>query len=50
MGKEFNKIYEINKNAVYSYLYYMTKDTQDAEDLCQETFLKIYRGIKNYRG
>lgn len=24
MGKEFNKVYENNKNAVYSYLYYMT--------------------------
>ncbi|MDD3174357.1 MAG: RNA polymerase sigma factor [Herbinix sp.] len=50
MGKEFNKVYENNKNAVYSYLYYMTKDVLDAEDLCQETFLKIYRNIKNYRG
>jgi RNA polymerase sigma-70 factor, ECF subfamily len=50
MGKEFNKIYDNNKNAVYSYLYYMTKDVEDAEDLCQDTFFKIYRNIKNYRG
>ncbi len=50
MGKEFNQVYEKNKNAVYSYLYYMTKDVEDAEDLCQETFLKIYQNIKNFRG
>lgn len=50
MGKEFNKVYENNKNAVYSYLYYMTKDVDDAEDLCQETFLKIYRSLKGFRG
>ncbi len=50
MGKEFNKLYDGNKNAVYGYLYYMTKDVEDAEDLCQETFLKIYRNIKRFRG
>jgi len=50
MGKEFNRIYDNNKNAVYSYLYYMTKTTEDAEDLCQETFFKIYRNLKSYRG
>ncbi|HWT75814.1 MAG TPA: RNA polymerase sigma factor [Mobilitalea sp.] len=49
MGKEFDKIYDNNKNAIYSYLYYMSKDVEDAEDLCQETFLKIYRNLKSFR-
>ena len=50
MGKEFNKVYENNKNAGYSYLYYMTRDIGDAEDLCQDTFLKIYKNLTNFRG
>lgn len=49
MSKEFNRIYDNNKNAVYSYLYYMTKDADDAEDLCQDTFLKIYKSMINFR-
>jgi len=50
MGKEFNKVYDNNKKAVYGYLYYMTKDAEDAKDLCQDTFLKIYQNLKSFKG
>jgi len=50
MGKEFNKVYDNNKKAVYGYLYYMTKDAENAEDLCQDTFLKIYQNLKSFKG
>jgi RNA polymerase sigma-70 factor (ECF subfamily) len=50
MAKEFNKVYDNNKKAVYGYLYYMTKDSEDAEDLCQDTFLKIYQNLKYFKG
>lgn len=50
MGKEFNKVYDNNKKAVYGYLYYMTKDAEDAKDLSQDTFLKIYQNLKSFKG
>ena len=45
----FHAAYEECKEAVYGYLYYMTKDVQLAEDLSQETFLKIYLNIGKYK-
>ena len=46
MGVRFEEVYQRQKNAVYGYLSYMTKDKDTAEDLAQETFLKVYLGLK----
>ena len=46
MKERFREIYENYKDAVYGYLFYMTHDEQTAQDLSQETFLKIYLGLK----
>lgn len=50
MKKAFETIYEEHKQSIYAYLYYMTKDIEVAEDLCQETFLKIYLNLKKFKG
>lgn len=50
MDFQFERVYQEQKNSVYGYLYYMTQDRQTAEDLSQETFLKVYLGRKKYKG
>lgn len=49
MKERFREIYENYQNAVYGYLFYMTHDEQTAQDLSQETFLKIYLGLKRIK-
>ena len=46
MKERFREIYENYRGAIYGYLFYMTHDEQTAQDLSQETFLKIYLGQK----
>ncbi len=50
MKARFNRIYEQLKDTVYAYLLYMTKDGKTAEDLSQDTFLKIYLNLFRFRG
>lgn len=50
MKLQFERIYQEQKNSVYGYLYYMTQNHQTAEDLSQETFLKVYLGMKKFKG
>ena len=45
MKLKFQTVYEEQKNSIYAYLLYMTKDVQLAEDLSQETFLKIFLNL-----
>ena len=47
---KFSTAYEQSKDAVYGYLTYMAKDIQLAEDLSQETFLKMFINIRKYKG
>lgn len=49
MKKRFNRIYELYKDDIYGYLVYMAKDRALAEDLTQETFLKIYIGLRKFK-
>jgi RNA polymerase sigma-70 factor (ECF subfamily) len=45
----FELLYERYKPRVYSFLYRLTGSSEEAEDLLQETFLKIYRHRRNYK-
>ena len=49
MKLKFQKVYEEQKHSVYAYLLYMTKDVQLAEDLSQETFLKIFLNLGRFK-
>lgn len=49
MKERFREIYENYQGAIYGYLFYMTQDEQTAQDLSQETFLKIYLGLKKIK-
>ncbi len=50
MKRKFNDVYKECRDPVYGYLLYMTKDTQLAEDLSQETFLRIFLNIGRFKG
>ena len=39
----FDDIYEEHFHNIYRYIFYMVSDTQLAEDLTQEVFLRIYK-------
>ena len=39
----FDDIYEEHFHKIYRYIFYMVSDTQLAEDLTQEVFLRIYK-------
>lgn len=35
---------------IYNYCYRMTNNEQDAEDLTQEVFIKVYKNLKSFKG
>ena len=46
----FANLVKAFQDKVYSYAYYVTGNRQDAEDVAQETFLKLWRTLGSYRG
>lgn len=50
MKKRFEELYQKYRDTVYGYLYYMCREDELARDLTQETFLKIFLGLRKFRG
>lgn len=48
--QNLEQIYEENVSYVYKYLFCLTRDTDLAEELTQETFYEATKGIHNFRG
>ncbi len=44
----FRQLFERYQVPIYSYLYSLTHDRQTAEDLTQETFLRVFRNRMHY--
>lgn len=42
-------LYENTKNAVYGFALSIVQNTQDAEDILQDTFVSIYSSAQNYK-
>jgi RNA polymerase sigma-70 factor (ECF subfamily) len=49
-GSAFEALYDAYKNQVYTRCLKMTGDIQDAEDLTQEVFVRVYRKVNGFRG
>lgn len=49
MTDEFEDIYEMHSDKVYSYIFLLVRNKETSEDLTQETFIKAYRNIKSFR-
>ncbi len=46
----FAELFETHKRRVYAICLRVTRSPADAEDLTQEAFLKVFRGIAGFRG
>lgn len=44
----FGKIVRDNLNSVYSFVYRIVGDTSDADDITQETFVKVWKNLSKY--
>ncbi|WP_066506685.1 RNA polymerase sigma factor [Abyssisolibacter fermentans] len=47
--EDFEIIVDLYKNRVFSMAYSYTKDYVEAQDLAQEIFIKVFKGINNFR-
>ena len=45
----FATLFQLHKKRVYSVCLMMTKDTAEAEDLTQETFMQVFRSVGSFR-
>jgi RNA polymerase sigma-70 factor (ECF subfamily) len=48
--KAFSQLVDRHKNMVYSLVYRMVKPTEDAEEVAQDSFLKAFKSIKQFKG
>ncbi len=46
----FDRLVQERSSDVYALLYRMTEDAEEARDLTQETFLRIFQSIERFRG
>ena len=46
----FRQLFETHADGVFRYLYRLARDRQDAEDLLQETFVRLWRKRSQFRG
>ena len=46
----FDLLIEERSGEVYALLYRLTEDAEEARDLTQETFLRVFQSIKRFRG
>jgi RNA polymerase sigma-70 factor (ECF subfamily) len=47
--EDFHKLYDLFSKPIYNFIWRLIGSTQDAEDLTQETFLKVHREITKVR-
>jgi len=47
---DFNRIYKKYKDAVYNYVFWRVYSEEDAIDITQEVFVKVYKGLANFKG
>ena len=45
----FDEVVQLYKSKVFNYICRMTGDTQEAEDLTQEVFIRLYTSLKSFR-
>ena len=44
----FAELYNVYVDKIYKYIYYKVGDASDAEDLCEQVFLKAWEAIGRY--
>ena len=46
----FEELVERTRRRVYSLAYRLVRDPHEAEDVAQEAYLRVYRGLRGFRG
>ncbi len=46
----FSQLFQKYEKGIYNYVLRMVQDRVEAEDLTQEVFVKVYKGISDFRG
>ncbi|MEO0272346.1 MAG: RNA polymerase sigma factor [candidate division WOR-3 bacterium] len=49
MKFNFEEVYQAYKDMVYNFVFWKVKSHEDALDLSQEIFFKVYKHLKNFR-
>jgi len=49
-SQEFSKLVDDYKNLVFTVALRMLKNTEEAEEVAQDTFIKVFKSIKNFKG
>lgn len=48
--RAFNELYRLYEKRIYNFALRMSGNQDDAEDICQETFIRVYNAIGSFRG
>lgn len=48
--QDFEQVYQTYYGDIYKYLLYLSNSKETAEDVCQETFIKVYRYFNEFNG
>src|SRR4051812_934567 len=49
-GNEFEEIVRLHSSRIFNFVFQMTRQRQDAEDLVQQTFIKAYHNLHRFDG
>ena len=49
-SQAFSKLVDDHKNLVYTVALRMLKNTEEAEEVAQDTFVKVFKSLKNFKG
>ncbi len=49
-SQEFSKLVDSHKNLVFTVALRMLKNTEEAEEVAQDTFVKVFKSIKSFKG
>ncbi|MBP7703423.1 MAG: RNA polymerase sigma factor, partial [Candidatus Hydrothermae bacterium] len=50
MGPKFEEVYNSTRDMIFNYVFWKVNDYDDAIDLTQEIFIKVYKNLGKFRG
>ncbi len=50
MNKDFTLLYKKYKDPIFAYIFYLSNNYLEAEEICQDVFLKVYLNIDKFEG